>query len=468
MSRKIVFEPIAFEDDKQKKATQFTTTVGLMKDGKKIYPDEETGFMFQEFSTFAPAKFNPSDKRDWLNIPIHEDKKECVEFMNSVNEYDEAFEKQKDLIFGKFSKLYSQSKSVKEPKEEDELEMEANADKPKKQRFKNIKLKLKMGWNYYHDNEVLDYTNTNIIRKAVSDALAKNNDKKLIDDIIVTLKFTSEDGKKTEKKLKMSDIESRKEISTKVYFRKAENVDSNAKKVTDCNDEELEQIYGKPEQVSVKSPEDLDLYHKYNCWVRYLYGPSKVWAAKAKGDDGKRRTSLQFVCHQIDIVHIRTNTNSQSSVRSIYSGYGFGSKNNTTVFNVTNTVNTVNAIKDNKKSEEIKDESESEEESEEETKPVAKSTSTSTSTTTKTVATKQSLKVESESEEESEEEEVKPVTKSSTKTVATKQSLKVESESESEESEEDDEPEPEPPKKSSKSKTVVEDTKSKKAVIKKK
>lgn len=461
MSRKIVFEPIAFEDDKQKKATQFTTTVGLMKDGKKIYPDEETGFMFQEFSTFAPAKFNPSDKRDWLNIPIHEDKQECVEFMKSVNEYDEAFEKQKDLIFGKFSKLYSQSKSVKEPKEEDELEMEANADKPKKQRFKNIKLKLKMGWNYYHDNEVLDYTNTNIIRKAVSDALAKNNDKKLIDDIIVTLKFTNEDGKKTEKKLKMSDIESRKEISTKVYFRKAENVDSNAKKVTECNDEELEQIYGKPEQVSVKSPEDLDLYHKYNCWVRYLYGPSKVWAAKAKGDDGKRRTSLQFVCHQIDIIHIRTNTNSQSSVRSIYSGYGFGSKTNTTVFNVTNT------IKDNKKSEEIiKDESESEEESEEETKPVAKS-----ATGTKTVATKQSLKVESESEEESEEdeEEAKPVTKSTTKTVATKQTLKVESESESEEeSEEEAEPEPEPPKKSSKSKTVVEDTKSKKAVIKKK
>lgn len=460
MSRKIVFEPIAFEDDKQKKATQFTTTVGLMKDGKKIYPDEETGFMFQEFSTFAPAKFNPSDKRDWLNIPVHDDKKECVEFMNTVNEYDEAFEKQKDLIFGKFSKLYSQSKSVKEPKEEDELEMEANADKPKKQRFKNIKLKLKMGWNYYHDNEVLDYTNTNIIRKAVSDALAKNNDKKLIDDIIVTLKFTNEDGKKTEKKLKMSDIESRKEISTKVYFRKAENVDSNAKKVTDCNDEELEQIYGKPEQVVVKSPEDLDLYHKYNCWVRYLYGPSKVWAAKAKGDDGKRRTSLQFVCHQIDIIHIRTNTNSQSSVRSIYSGYGFGSKTNTTVFNVTNTVN---AVKDNKKTEEVKDESESEaeEESEEETKPVAKSA------TTKTVASKQSLKVESESEEESEEdeEEVKSVAKSAnTKSVATKQSLKVESESE----ESEEEPEPEPPKKSSKSKAVVEDTKSKKAVIKKK
>ena len=433
MSRKIVFEPIQFDDDKQKKAIQFTTTVGLMKDGKKIYADEVTGFMYQEYSTFAPAKFNEPDKRDSFRIAINEDEKPCVDFETIINEYDDSFEAQKDTIFGKFSKLYSQSRSVKIPKEEDELEMEANADKPKKQKFKSIKLNLKMGWNYYYEDKILDSVNTGLVRKAVSDTLAKNNDKNLINDVIVTLKFTDEDGKKSEKKLKMGEIESRKEISTRIYYRKAENVPPDAKKPTDCDDnDELEAIYGKPEEVIAKSPEDLDKYHRANCYVRYLFGPSKVWAAKAKGDDGKRRTSLQFVCHQIDIIHLRNNTNSNSSVRSIYSGYGFGSRPES-VFNVgantgTNTASVPTSVKKGKEPE-----VESEEEEEEEPEPPKKAIPVK--------AGKQALKVESESEESDEEDE------------------------EEEESEE----EPEPPKKSLKGKTTVVEEKPKaKAPAKKK
>ncbi len=442
MSRNIVFEPIQFDDDKQKKATQFTTTVGLMKDGKKLYADEVTGFMHQEFSTFAPAKFNPDpEKRDWLRIPINEEEKVCVDFENIVNEYDDAFEAQKDKIFGKFSKLYSQSRSVKVPKEADELEMEANADKPQKPKLKSIKLKLKMGWNYYYENQLLDSANTGAVRKAVSDALAKNNDKNIINDVVVTLKFTDEEGKKIEKKLKMAEIESRKEIATRVFYRRAENISADAKKPSECGDNnaELEEIYGKPEEMVVRSPEDLDKYHRANCYVRYLFGPSKVWAAKAKGEDGKRKTSLQFVCHQIDIIHLRNNTNStSSSVRSIYSGYGFGSRPES-VFNVGTTASVpasspVSAP--TKKEKEPEPDSESEEE-EKVTKPASKTTPATAK------AGKQALKVESESEEESEEES------------------ESESESESEE-------EPEPPKKSSKAKTVVEEKPKAKAAPKKK
>lgn len=423
MSRKIVIDAISFDDDKQKKAIQFTTTVGLMKDGKKIYADEVTGFMYQEYSTFAPAKFNESDKRDSFRIPINEDEKACVDFETIVNEYDDAFEAQKDTIFGKFSKLYSQSRSVKIPKEEDELEMEANADKPKKPKFKSIKLNLKMGWNYYYENNILDSANTGAVRKAVSDALSKNNDKNLINDVIVTLKFTDEDGKKSEKKLKMSEIESRKEISTRIYYRKAENVASDAKKPANCSDNELEAIYGKPEEVIAKSPEDLDKYHRANCYVRYLFGPSKVWAAKAKGEDGKRRTSLQFVCHQIDIIHLRNNTNTNSTVRSIYSGYGFGSRPES----VFNAVTNVPVKKE--PAPEPEPEVESEEEPPKKAVPVK--------------AGKQALKVESESEESESEEE--------------------------EEEEEESEEEPEPPKKSAKGKTAVVEEKPKaKAPAKKK
>ncbi len=418
MSRKIVFEPIAFEDEKQKKATQFTTSVSLMKDGKKVFPDEVTGFMYQEYSTFAPAKFNPPENRDWIRIPIIETEQTCVDFMNTIDEYDDAFDKQSGVIFGKFAKLYKQVRSVKEPKEPDELEMETNADKPKKPQHKTVKLKLKMGWNYYYEGEPLDKLNTNAIRKTVSEALSKNNDKKLIDDLIVTLKFTNEEGKVTEKKVKMSDIESRKEIATKVYYRKRDNPSTEIKKVSECQDnDELEKIYGKPEEMKVKSPEDLDKYHRSNCYVRYLFGPSKLWAAKVKGDDGKRASSLQFVCHQIDIIHIRNNTNSQSSVRSIYSGYGFGNRTET-VF--------TSAEKQAVKNVKAEDSDNSDDDEEEEKKPV-----------TKTSAVKKSLKVESESEDDDEEEE--------------------DSASESESSED----EPEPPKKGAKGKAVVEETKGK-------
>ena len=148
MSRKIVFEPIAFEDEKQKKATQFTTTVGLIKDGKKVYPDEVTGFEFQEYSGFAPAKFNPTETRDWIRI------KASPKLEEVVNEYDDAASEQKEIIFGKYAKLYNQVRSVKEPKEEDEHDLETNADKPKKQKFNTVKLKLKTGWNYYYENEL--------------------------------------------------------------------------------------------------------------------------------------------------------------------------------------------------------------------------------------------------------------------------------------------------------------------------
>ena len=458
MSRKIVFEPIAFEDEKQKKSTQFTTTVALMKEGKKVYPDEVTGFMHQEYSGFAPAKFNPPENRDWIRIPINEEEKEGVEFMNAINEYDDSFENQKELVFGKFSKFYSIIRSVKEPKEEDELEMEANADKPKKPKYKSIKLKLKMAWNYYYDDQLLDSSNTSAVRKAVGDALSKNNDRKLIDDVIVTLRLVDEDGKKIDKKLKMSEIESRKEIASKVYYRKVDNPSTDLKKVSDCKDnQELEELYGKPEEMTVKSPEDLDKYHRANCYVRYLYGPSKIWAAKSKGDDGKRRSSLQFVCHQIDIIHMRTNMNGTSSVRSIYSGYGFGSRPETVFQSTEKTISKETISKESKPKvkkdedeEEDDDEDKSSEASEDEPKSKSKSKSVVKSVDTKSSKTKQTLKVESEDEfeEESADEE------------------SVAEESGSDDSESDEEPEP--PKKGAKGKAIVEETKSKKAPTKRK
>lgn len=503
MSHKIVIKPIQFDDEKQKKAStlQFTTSVIEMKDGKEVFSDRKTDFLFHEFSTLASEKFITEDeKRDFLKIPIFECEKACVDFANTIDEYDDALANQKETIFGKFSKLYHHTRSVKDAKDEDDLEQATATDnsdggKLRKLRgcnyyYKNkllnfastesirkainvnlaklknnepivfddinvkvnlesgdkeikiseiegkkprsVKLKLKTGWNYYYNGTVLDYNNTIAIKKAVSESLAKGTDKKNISSIPITIKI-EEDGSKVEKKLTMGDIESKKEIFTKIYYRSVENLPPNTKKVTECeSNEELEQIYGEPVEKKVSSPKDLDALYKMNCYVRFAYSPSKVWAQKNKGDDGKRKTSLQFICQQIDIIHIKSNyatTQSSSPVKSMYTSYAFGSRPET-VFNATKKVE-----KEVQQSPEASDD-----ESEEETKPVAKTTPAKSTTKNG----KQSLKVESE-EEESEEEE-----------------------SEEEESESEEE-EPEPPKKSTKSKTVVEEPKAKaKAPAKKK
>ncbi len=416
MSTKIFIRPIAFDDAKQKANVQYTTNITLMKDGKEVYPDEVTGFMFHEYSGFAPAKFFAPEKRDFIKIPINEEEQSCVDFMNTVEKYDKALKDQMDSVFGKFAKLYTRGSSIKEPKEKDELEMEGNDDKPKKPETKSIKLRLRTGWRYYYDDVALDVANTQTIRKAVSDHLSKSGDKKGIDDLIVELSFKDGD-KQIKKKLKMSEIESRKEIMTKVYYRKVENLSADAKKVHECADnDELEKFYGKPEEVDVKTGEDLDKYYRYNCYVRFLYGPAKVWAAKSKDENGKRKTGIQFVCHQIDIINVRTNSTSSSTARSIYSGYGFGSRTQGEVKSSSN-----NDEPDNKAS-----------------KASAKPARDEKKAT-------KSLKVESESESESEDEK--------------SEDEKSESESESESDESESEDEPEPPKKGAKGKAVVEKSK---------
>jgi hypothetical protein len=292
MSKKIEIEPIAFDDPKQKANVQYSTKVSLVKDGKKVYPDEVTGFLFHEYSGFASAKYFAPEKRDFIKIPINEEEETSTEFMQTIEKYDKALKDQMESVFGKFAKLYTHILSVKEPKEDDELEMENDDGKSKKPKTKSIKLRLNTGWKYYYEENALDKDNTQAVRKAVTDFLGKGGDKKDIENIIIELTF-NENGKTIKKKLKMSEIESRKEITTKVYYRKVENLSADAKKIQDCADnDELEKYYGEPQLVDVKTGEDLDKYYRYNCYIRFLYGPSKVWAAKTKDENGKRKTEV--------------------------------------------------------------------------------------------------------------------------------------------------------------------------------
>ena len=85
MSKKIEIEPIAFDDPKQKANVQYSTKVSLVKDGKKVYPDEVTGFLFHEYSGFASAKYFAPEKRDFIKIPINDLFFKTKKFLRIIN-----------------------------------------------------------------------------------------------------------------------------------------------------------------------------------------------------------------------------------------------------------------------------------------------------------------------------------------------------------------------------------------------
>lgn len=68
----------------------------------------ETGFIFQEFSGFAPKKFiEDPDKRDYVKIQFDPEQKACMKLKKDLSEFDEAFGTRRKMVFGKFDKLYN-------------------------------------------------------------------------------------------------------------------------------------------------------------------------------------------------------------------------------------------------------------------------------------------------------------------------------------------------------------------------
>jgi hypothetical protein len=348
MSAQIVFETINPEEQKSK--VQFESKIMYNDNGKEVFAEEETEWIYQEFSGFAPKKFieDPA-KRDWVKFQLNPEQKACMNLKEKVLKNDEAFESNRKMIFGKFDRLYKFLPSVKPPKGKDEEELseaeaeEEDEDKPEKntnietkQKFDSVKMKLKMDWFYYYDNKRLDRINTSIIKKAVYELmkntktanLDKDKKKAAINALLIKLTFKDEDGKKETIDVLMKDIEQRKEIDTKVFYRKPEKIDLDAKKPSDCTEEELVQIYGDPlESQDVRTPDDLDQYYRNGCYVRLLYRTSNLWASKDKMAGADKRTcGIKYIIYQIDIIQIPYGQNYNSSQKTIYSKYSFGKK----------------------------------------------------------------------------------------------------------------------------------------------
>jgi hypothetical protein len=392
----IVFNPFNFDDQSKKGQIQYTTTCNKLVNGITTMADEETGFMFHKYSGYASAKFiTDPEKRDFIKVSINPEEQACVDLENTINLYDNKLNESRQTIFGKFNKLYTHVRSIKEPRAKDDLDEEINgdADKPQEPRLNSMRFKLDMVYRYYYNGERLDYKNSMIVQKDIKTALATSKDKSIINTLSYTLKFKDEEGKFTNRVISNGELEQRKEIGTKVFFRRPETVQADAKPISECTEDELVQYYGEAEQQDVRSPDDMDKFYRHGSYVRFMYSPQKIWAMKNKDDNGNRKFSIQWVCKQIDIIHIKTQTNTQTFTKSKYGEYAFGKGKQAAVDQMS-----------------IKEDNTSGKAASSKSSKVAAQAAQAAPAPSKTViatATKNVKKVESEDEDEDEEEEEK-------------------------------------------------------------
>jgi len=329
-AKELVFEPINFEEQKKNQpgALNYETHVRENKDGTIVDTNDETGFMFHQYSQFAPKEIKTADKtitykpsqRNYIKTTIYPDQQSCLELEEQINAYDDALDHNREIVFGTYNKLFTHIRSVKEPKEADDLDASADPDKVAKPRYKSVKMRLQMGWNYYLDEQILDSKNAGIVRNAFFDAKKKKIDPK---NVVVKLTFKDDEEVETTREVKIGDIKQEKDkILTKVMFRRPQSIPADAKKVEDCTEKELVKFYGKGEIVEINTSDDLDKYYRNGCYIRYVYEPEKIYAQRAKGDDGKRKCSYIFQVKLIDIINTKQYTTSTSSNKQ-YESYAF-------------------------------------------------------------------------------------------------------------------------------------------------
>ena len=76
-----------------------------------------------------------------------------------------------------------------------------------------------------------------------------------------------EDDKEVTKLISFNEIESRKEIITKIWYRRPDKLQKDTPDPQDCSEDELLKYYGEPEKMDVRTPDDLDKYYGYGCFI---------------------------------------------------------------------------------------------------------------------------------------------------------------------------------------------------------
>jgi len=327
----ISIEPFDFEDDKQKGRPQLSTTVKHIVNGKETVPLIETPFIFHQYSKFASSKFYTPDQRNFLKLEFYKNQRNCDIIKALFSAYDTCVKDTRGMILGKYDKLYTYIDAVKVPSADDDDELMQDESKGPKEEY--TKIKFNTTWSYYYKESGirLERDNSAIVSKAIREALKKNKDKKNLEGLVFTLNV--KDNEKTIKKVfSYTDIEERKELCTKIYVRKLSSFDDNVKNIlekvdlTEEDEQTLEKLGGEPTEIDVRTGEDLDPHYRGNCYVRFIIKPYRVWAARNKDENGKRKMGIQFQALQMEIIQLPYN--SDNSVKNVYTKYSFGKNKN--------------------------------------------------------------------------------------------------------------------------------------------
>lgn len=323
--------PFDFEDEKQKGKPQLSTVVKHIVNGKETTPLIETPFIYHQYSKFASSKFYSPDQRNFLKLEYFKEQTNCESVREAISAYDKCVKETRGTILGKYDKLYTYIDAVKNPSADDEDELMQDESKGPKEAYTKIKFNTTYSYYYKESGLRLERDNSGIVSKAIREALKKNKDKKNLDGLVFTLNV--KDNEKTLKKVfSYTDIEERKELCTKIYVRKLSSFNDDIKKIlekaelTEEDEQTLEKFGGEPTEVDVRTGEDLDPHYRGNCYVRFIIKPYRVWAARNKDENGKRKMGIQFQALQMEIIQLPYN--SDNSVKNVYTKYSFG-KNKT-------------------------------------------------------------------------------------------------------------------------------------------
>lgn len=211
MAQNVTFDPIDFN---QKTSLNYKSRIHAGKDGDYLINVlEETGWIYQKYSGFAPKKFNTPDKRDFMKIEFNPEQLSTMELKERVVYYDTLYNNNKKNIFADYHTLYTIIPSVKKPQEINELELklQGNTNASTSQKLENSKWKLDTMWNYYYNNERLNKKNTDIVRKRITEEFKakKTNDKEILKTLAFSLNFMEDENEVT-KIISYNDLETRK------------------------------------------------------------------------------------------------------------------------------------------------------------------------------------------------------------------------------------------------------------------
>jgi hypothetical protein len=329
----ITIIPFDFEDEKQKGKPQLSTVVKQIVNGKETIPLIETPFIYHQYSKFASSKFYSPDQRNFLKLEYFKDQSNCDIVRQLISAYDTCVKDTRGAILGKYDKLYTYIDAVKVPADDDDELMQEESKGPK-EAYTKIKFNTTYSYYYKESGLRLERDNSGIVSKAIREALKKNKDKKNLEGLVFTLNVKDNNEKTIKKVFSYTDIEERKELCTKIYVRKLSSFNDDVKNIlgkaelTEEDEQTLEKLGGEPTEVDVRTGEDLDPHYRGNCYVRFIIKPYRVWAARNKDENGKRKMGIQFQALQMEIIQLPYN--SDNSVKNVYTKYSFGKNKNST------------------------------------------------------------------------------------------------------------------------------------------